>query len=216
MRLLTVYGDSIAAGYGAPPGRGFVPELSRLAAHATRRVVPLQNYGVPGMTSFELAKALSTDAAFASALTQSATICILIGGDDMIAAVPSLLTKGPAILPSLLGHSASAYARLTRIIRDRSRAPFAVGTLYNPFPNTALAEEIISSYNATVIAPAALAVGAVIAPVHEAFAGRQALLIDGYSDGIAGHPGRGHSIPPVHPNALGHRVIAEVFAPYVQ
>ena len=66
-------------------------------------------------------------------------------------------------------------------------------------------------YNDAVIRPAAGRAGAAVAPVHAAFAGRQAALIHGYSGGVAGAPGRGGVRHPVHPNARGHTAIADAF-----
>ncbi|MCY0876864.1 MAG: SGNH/GDSL hydrolase family protein [Firmicutes bacterium] len=216
MKHLTVYGDSIAAGYGARPGRGFVPDLARILAVRTRTRAPYLNFGVPGMTSYALASALVYNDAWCEGLIGCNSVCVLIGGDDLIDNLPRLLSRNRRGIAQTAKASALAYGAVLARIRARTRAPLAVGTLYNPYPATALAEEAIAAYNEAVIIPVARAAGASIAPIHEAFAGRQAALIDGFSTGVAGQPGRCGIAFPIHPNAQGHAVIAETFAPLVR
>ncbi|MCY0902438.1 MAG: SGNH/GDSL hydrolase family protein [Firmicutes bacterium] len=215
MRHLSVYGDSIAAGYGAAPGRGFVPVLARLLAARRRQTQLYLNFGVAGMTSYQLASALVYNDAWNGGLMRCQSVAVLIGGDDIIDNVPRLLRGGPRGLKETARASAAAYHATLHEIRRGTRAPLAVGTIYNPYPGTPLAEEVISAYNELVILPAAASAGAAVAPIHAAFSGQQALLIDGFSNGIAGRPGRGGVRFPVHPNARGHAVIAETFAPLV-
>lgn len=216
MKHLTVYGDSIAAGYGAAPGRGFVPDLARTVAARTRTRAPYLNFGVPGMTSYALASALVYNDAWCAGLIGCNSVCVLIGGDDLIADLPLVLSRNRRAIGQAAKASALAYSAILARIRNRTRAPLAVGTLYNPYPATPLAQEAVAAYNEGVIIPAATAAGAAIAPVHEAFAGQQAALIAGFSTGVAGQPGRCGIAFPIHPNARGHAVIADTFAPFVR
>jgi len=212
MDHLTVYGDSIAAGYGAPPGRGFVPDLASILSARTGTASPYLNFGVPGMTSYALASALVYNDAWCSGLIGSNSVCVLIGGDDLIANLSRLLRGNRQAIAQTAKASAHAYAVTLARIRTRVHAPLAVGTLYNPYPATPLAQEAVTAYNEGVIIPAATTAGAAIAPIHEAFAGQQAALIEGYSTGVAGQPGRAGVAFPIHPNARGHAVIAQAFA----
>jgi len=165
------------------------------------------------MTSYQLASALVYNDAWCGGLIRCKNVCVLIGGDDIIDNLPRLLSGKASALQQTIKASAIAYTTTLRRIRLRTPATLAVGTLYNPYPQTALAEEVIRTYNASIIQPAALACGAAIAPIYEAFAGAQDALIDGYSTGVAGQPGRAGVYFPIHPNARGHAVIADAFAP---
>lgn len=214
MRHFTVYGDSIAAGYGAPPRGGFVPQLSRIAAAAYGRQFPFVNLGIPGMTSYGLAAALAADPSLLAPLVRSSSAAVLIGGDDLVAAVPALASSGMRGVADALRHSAAAYGRIVQATAARLSGPLVIGTLYNPYPGSPIAEQAVAVYNEAVILPSAALAGAAVAPVYDAFAGRQAQYIAGYRDGIIGHPGRGVRHP-VHPNAAGHLAIAQAFAPFV-
>lgn len=213
---LSVYGDSIAAGEGAPPGMGFVPELARLSAVQRRNAVTFFNFGQSGMTSGDLASAFAQNDAWLDGLMQADTVCLLIGGDDLIRSIPLLLTANRRGLERTLLDSAAHWRRILAVVRRHSHGPVAVGTLYDPFPATPAAARAVAAYNECVIAPAAAASGAALAPVHQAFSGRQSALIDGYANGRAGAPGRDGVAHPVHPNARGHAVIARVFASQVE
>ena len=216
MRHLTVYGDSIAAGYGTRNGFGFVPRLAALetakSARTGRGGLPYLNFGQAGMTSAQLASAFLFNEAWIGGLRNAYLICVLIGGDDIIHGLPALLSGNARDWQRALSASATAYRRTLIDIKQGSSAPLAVGTIYNPYPETPLAVTVIDAYNRLVIEPAALAAGAAVAPIHSAFAGNQPLLIDGYSTGVAGQSGRNGIAYPIHPNAKGHQAIADVFA----
>lgn len=211
MQYLTVLGDSIAAGYGTRPNRGFVPVLASLLAVKTRKTVPFMNFGEAGMTSSQLASALIYQDAWVQGVSRASHICILIGGDDVIQSVPAILAREKTTAEAMMLGSVKAYATLMRRVRQQNKGPLIAGTLYNPYPNSPIANEGILAYNRNIIEPAALAVGAIIAPIGSAFAGHQAEFIEGYRTGIAGQPGQDGIAFPIHPNAQGHRVIAEVF-----
>ncbi len=215
MAYLTVLGDSIAAGYGTVPQYGFVPRLAKITARQNGKRIIYWNFGVPGMTSGQLASALAFNDAWLAGVQQASTVCVLIGGDDIIAAVPSLITGDPSSVKELAKKSSRDYMRLATEIRRASRASVVMGTIYNPYPFTTLASEVIALYNQLVIEPAAQALHIPIAPIHAAFEGNQSELIHGYSTGIVGQSGTLGIAYPVHPNAKGHLVIAETFAPFV-
>ncbi len=215
MNQITVYGDSIAAGYGAPPARGFVPVLTRLCSRQMNLPIDYRNYGQSGMTSYALSSALRFNDAWVTGGLTARTVCILIGGDDLIQNVPILLSGQRAAVERALKASAFAYAASLRRIRALTRRPLAVGTIYNPYPATKAADIAVAVYNERVILPAAALVGAAVAPIAETFSGRQAELIDGYGTGVAGAPGRNGVAFPIHPNLQGHAVIAETFLPVV-
>jgi len=211
MGPLTVYGDSIAVGVGTSPDRGCVPVLAHLLARRQQRVQRFFNFGQSGLTSWDLASGLSQIDAWAEAIPDSAAIGVIVGGDDVIRDIPILLQGRQAADRALLLRSRVAYRSALQLLCTRRRCPIAVATVYNPFPNTPLAQQVIDLYNEQVILPAAAATGTAVAPVHAAFAGNQAALIHGYRTGVAGAPGSQGVRYPVHPNSTGHRVIAETF-----
>ncbi len=73
---LSVYGDSIAYGVGAPPGYGFVPVLATILAQKEKCRQPYLNFGVSGMTSIQLASAFYGIDAWLAGLHQATSICI--------------------------------------------------------------------------------------------------------------------------------------------
>jgi lysophospholipase L1-like esterase len=209
MSEFVVYGDSIPAGYGVPYACSFVPIMQRQLSSKTRSVRAV-NLSIPGLNTFDFLEMTACGEGF-SFLPASSFVVVFIGGNDLIAALPLLLSEGKRTLFRLLPDWQQAFRRSLQLIRRRTNAPLLVGTLYNPFPNSPIAGEAVSLYNAQVILPAAKSVHACPVPIYEAFLGREAALIQGYSTGIAGDPGRQGVEHPVHPNCAGHQVIAREF-----
>lgn len=213
--LLSVYGDSIAVAYGLPPQQGFVPKLARRMANSNHRYTNYANFGQDGMTSWDLASAFADHADWRDGLASAAAICILIGGDDLIRDLPILLqtpSKGAAHKAMLVSQKAYLTLLASAVALKNRRACIAVGTVYNPFPHTPIAAEAVNIYNDSVIATAARQFSVPIAPIHQAFSGNEPPLIRGYSNGVAGAPGRNGIRYPIHPSAEGQSVIANVFA----
>ncbi len=213
--LLSVYGDSIAAAFGLSPIQGFVPKLANHLATSTGRYTNYLNFAQDGMTSWDLAGALEDQIDWRDGLRAAQTICVLIGGDDLIHDLPVLLHHpSNAAIKRAMATSRAAYLSLLSTVTSvkNRRTRIAVGTIYNPFPNTPIAAEAIQLYNEAIIVPIANQFGIPIAPVHQAFAGNELPLIRGYSNGVAGSPGRSGIRYPIHPSAEGQSVIANVFA----
>ncbi len=220
MPTLSVYGDSVAYGIGAPPHLGFVPQLAALQANqaAPPKRVPFRNYGISGMTSYELASALQDNESFQAGILSGKNIAIYIGGDDLLTAAPALLLargNAVALLERLYAKSGRAMgiimANIALMTRSTHKA-CAIGTLYNPFPALAPVAEAIATYNARVLIPNARRYGIAVADIASAFEGRQALLIAGFRSGNPLDALRMHQTPAIHPNIQGHHVIAEQFA----
>ncbi len=212
---LSVYGDSIAAAYGLNPAQGFVPKLANHLSTYSQTVTRYFNFGQDGMTSWELASAFLNHADWWDGLRGASAICILIGGDDLIQEAAILLgAHSDRAQKRTFARSRTAYLALLAAassLKNKS-ARLAVGTLYNPFPQTPAAEAAINLYNTQIILPAAKRYGVPVAPIHAAFAGAQAELILGYKTGVAGTPGNHGVRYPIHPNAHGQTVIAGAFA----
>ena len=213
--LLSVYGDSIAAAFGLPPIKGFVPKLASSLATSTGQYTNYMNFAQDGMTSWDLAGALEDQIDWRDGLHAAQTVCILIGGDDLIHDLPILIqhASNNAVKRALATSRAAYFSLLaTAVAVKNRRSRIAVGTIYNPFPNTPIAAEAINLYNEAIIVPTASRFGIPIAPVHQAFFGNEPQLIKGYSNGVAGSSGRSGIRYPIHPNAEGQSVIAGVFA----
>lgn len=207
MSHFIVYGDSVASGYGVPPGKGFVNDLTA----SLRRHSPNQyaiNLSAPGWTTSQVTAVIESSL---PQLTSADFIGIYVGGDDLIQSAPRLLSQPRSTLPILIRTSQARYIRMLKMIRRYSKKPILVGSIYNPYPNTPEACVAIQSFNSRVIEPAARAIGARIAPVAEAFNGAQSHLIAGFSDGRVLSPGQNGIRFPVHPNSAGCRVIANAY-----
>ena len=217
--LLSVYGDSIATAYGLRPAQGFVPKLANNFATFSKRYANYINFAQDGMTSWDLASALGYHIDWRAGLREADTICILIGGDDLIQALPLWLTSSSkSAVQRALIYSRQAYFSVisTAVSLQKRQSTMAIGTIYNPFPNTPVAAEAINLYNEQIIVPAAQKFSVPIAPVHAAFAGSEPQLIRGYSNGVAGSSNKHSAQIPIHPNAQGQSVIAGVFADALQ
>ena len=213
--LLSAYGDSITAAYGLLPAQGFVPKLANRLSSFSGNPTHYFNFGQDGMTSWDLASAFRDHADWRDGLGAASAICILIGGDDLIQDLPVMLSSPSGrVIKQVFEFSRRAYASLlgTAATLKKKTALLAVGTLYNPFPQTSAAVESVNLYNETIIVQVARQFGVPIAPVHEVFAGSEAELIRGYRNGEAGAPGKGGVRYPVHPNPRGQSAIATAFA----
>jgi len=206
------YGDSVVAGYGATPGHGFVPDLARIIRTTYRSSTAYQNFGVPGMTTFDLANALRTCPDYLASAHKAPFICVFVGGDDIIHGLPLILSRHPKQLARAARQSALHYAQILTVLRRISKARIVVGDIYNPYPATPIAESVIRAFNDIVIYPAAAATNVSVAPVSAVFSGRQAAFIQGFRNGVAGQPGRNGVMYPIHPNNIGHRAIAQAYA----
>ncbi|GIM45790.1 lipase [Collibacillus ludicampi] len=210
MAFFVTYGDSVPAGYGVPIACNFISVIQKRLSSSRNHPVQAINLSIPGLNTFGLLEMLASGDGMAL-LPSSSFIIVYIGGNDLIDSLPLLLSKGKRVLPKVIQMSQQIFTRTLQVIHRHTRSPILVGTLYNPFPNSPIAVEAVSLYNQQVIIPAAQAAYTRIVPVNEAFLGRESVLIQGYSSGIAGQHGT-HGIEyPIHPNLAGHRVIAEQF-----
>ncbi|WAH35835.1 SGNH/GDSL hydrolase family protein [Alicyclobacillus dauci] len=208
MHFVTL-GDSITYGEGASrPWRSYPNVLAALFNRSMHRA---RSYGdilaQPGWTSADLRSAVVNSGN--AVLSTSSAIVIWVGGDDLAAGALAV-TRGAGQPAQLIAACIRRYAlnlgQLLLYVRRVSRAPVYVCTQYNPFPNSALAEQGISALNS---ATAQVARRAGVRCVDSAawFAGRQRELIAGYRTGTLRDALR--SPLPIHPSDAGHRVIAQ-------
>ena len=212
MYRYTALGDSITAGYSATaPAFAYPSRVVRLLGATTPAVGEV--LAEPGWTSADLETAVLSNSPVP--LSAANGISIWVGGDDLIqTALQSLqsgrLSSARTLMPGTLRHYGRDIGTLVGAIRRVSKARLVLCTQYNPFPNSPAATEAIAGLN-SVTQAVAQRTGAVLAPVHEWFAGNQANLIRGYRTGRIEDVLHGH--PAVHPNNRGHEVIATNLAP---
>lgn len=213
MVIYTALGDSITAGEGSSsPARAY-PSLV-ISGLRGRSVAALgEVLAQPGWTSRALDNAVFDNPS--SYLSQSTTVSIWIGGDNLAYAGLAMLRGAPR---SLIQRTILYYGRdiavLVAAIHKVSKAHVIVCTQYNPFPNSPLAGEAIAALNASTYTVADK-LGVSVAPAHSWFEGRQAGLIAGYKTGRMEDALRGPELP-IHPNNAGHAVIAQGLLPMVQ
>lgn len=208
--LYTALGDSITAGeLATSPARAY-PSLITTNLRAHRRGWFGEVLAAPGWTSQTLNAAVWENGPLP--LRESNVISIWVGGDNLADAALAMLhgARTSILKQSLLGYTRSLGALITGI-RRVSRAGIVVCTQYNPFPNTPIAAQGIAALNEATSTVAASA-GAIVAPVHQWFEGRQAELIAGYRTGTVRDVFRSSPVP-IHPNDRGHRVIATGLTP---
>jgi acyl-CoA thioesterase I len=211
--IYTALGDSITAGAGATSPYKSYPNL--VVSMFNRDVGPAmgQVLAQPGWTSAALVSAVFENSYVN--LQMSRAITIWVGGDDVVSAATGILNgMKPTLMATTLKRYGERISFLVRSIQKVSSAKIILCTQYNPFPNTPLASKTIATLN-EVTCTVAARLGVAIAKPHTWFSGRERELIDGYSTGRIEDVLRRPNAP-VHPNDLGHRVIAEGLYPFVR
>ncbi|QQE80274.1 SGNH/GDSL hydrolase family protein [Alicyclobacillus sp. SO9] len=207
----TALGDSITAGFGASSPTLAYPALVVKETAAVRRAFASnQILAEAGWNSEALLSALTANSALP--LTQSSAITIWVGGDDLVDAGFAILSgSSRSIIKTTLVQYGKDIAAMTAAIKGVSRTPVVLCTQYNPFPNSPMAVEAIAALN-SVTREVSAKLGTGLAPADAWFEGRQPELIAGYTTGKLEDVLVRHKAP-IHPNNLGHRVIASNLAP---
>jgi lysophospholipase L1-like esterase len=166
----------------------------------------------PGWTSAALTAAVFENSPVY--LAQANAITIWIGGDNVAFAGLSLAKGAPTgIVPRAIRRYVRDLTSLVSGIRTVSKARIVLCTQYNPFPHSPLAVTAIEALNAMTSA-VATNLRTSLAPTHAWFAGREAELIQGYKTGRLQDVLASTALP-VHPNNVGHQVIAEGLYPFL-
>ncbi|SFS59600.1 GDSL-type esterase/lipase family protein [Marininema halotolerans] len=206
--LYVALGDSIAEGHSAPNLQGFASQLTQ---HLNDHVGPftLVNFGKKGLTSGRLASFLSSTSPHTHAVNQSSLTTLNIGGNDLLYAYVKFFLFGN---PSIYGRTVQTYKNnlhhIYKQIRQFSRSPLYMFNQYNPFPHSRTANtwiplfnkattEVSNTWNVTVI------------DIEKIFRNRESKLINQYRTGRLTDIRFGSGSYPVHPNRLGHQMIAE-------
>jgi acyl-CoA thioesterase I len=212
MTRYTALGDSITAGEAATRPNLSYPNLIVSMLAGTRKNEPAsgQILAEPGWTSLALEHAVMQNPAVF--LSHANAITIWVGGDDLAyAALAGLAQHNQNRINQAIRFYGLHLATLIKRIRSVSKATIIVCTQYNPFPNSSIAENGILALNAATTTVSEQN-GALVAPTHEWFAGRESELIFGYRTGRIEDVARGL---PIHPNNRGHEVIAKGLFPII-
>jgi acyl-CoA thioesterase I len=203
-------GDSITVGVDAPPGQGYVEIIGRRLQESnpeneTHKICK------KGTTIRELFLALYSYPTFRQMIRQAHLISICIGGNDLYTAYTRyLLLKDEKLFTQAIENYASLLNRFLDWLCGYTSAQLYLFTLYNPFPHDRLANQYIPKLN-HVIVEATHQHDVQIVDIYSHFKCREDQLIAGYRSGNT------RDVVPfllknaIHPNALGHRVIANCF-----
>ncbi|MCC3374510.1 SGNH/GDSL hydrolase family protein [Cohnella sp. REN36] len=209
MFVYTALGDSITRGVGATcPAHAYPRQLAGMLRSRRKRACS-QVVARSGWTSTDLLRALGDIDPIR--LRNSTATSIWIGADNLVLAGLSMLGGADKrVIPDTLARYQRDLSVILKWIRSVSPTPIVLCTQYNPFPKSAIAAEAIAALN-SVTQQAAGQHRVALAPTHRWFEGRQPELIAGYRSGRL-EDAQGGSLP-VHPNDLGHRVIAQGLLP---
>ena len=209
--LLVALGDSITAGVGGKWNKGYAEHLHDLlkTRHPELKLI---NWGIPGLTVPRLRKAIARGEHLHDTIAQATCIVMTIGGNDLIDALPKKL---PEELGQLVEHPSRQLAHdldeLLLTIRSITKSPLYLGDLYNPFPQSPFAAELIGLINRIYLHPLAVRYPSVhIVHLNDVLRGQEHDTIQYYKSGTLRDLKRWWRRP-IHPNDQGHELIAHAF-----
>lgn len=204
--MYVALGDSVTYGYSSTKEQlAFPRRLARkLSARQRRYHVYLQ--AKPGWTSKQLLKSLESvqDCIW----EEAKLVTLMIGGNDLLRSSPWLLNGNHDRLLRIVDRY---HENVTKIVETakRPQQKFLIATLYNPFPNSLLAEEYTDLVN-EVVRRVARRHRLTVVDIASAFRGRESKFVDGYKRGsirdfkLIGNP--------IHPSDEGHAAMSNAFA----
>jgi|GEM_PF-625193 len=204
-------GDSITHGYDASDEEHrFVTVLTRKLNKVERTSLYMQ--AKPGWTSAQLLRSL--DKVPECVIAEAAIVTLMIGGNDLLKALPWFLDDEEAGNKKL---RASFLPTVRAIVEHTKRNPdavFMICTVYNPFPKSELAQRAISGLNG-LLREAATAYSCLLVPVDEWYGGEEDTLVNRFKRGELQDFRLVRN--PIHPNDKGHARIADaVFNTYME
>lgn len=193
-------GDSLTAGFGAPPGFGFADRYRELAESSLGVPILLDNAGVNGATSADLLSALEGDPRLAELVRNARILTLTIGGNDLLEAAKRFyFDSNVEHLLQALKQCRDRLARILGLIRSQKRAASAAKPylmrmidLYNPIPFFAESVEWVQRFNRMYRRFEAADLK--VCDIYSLFVGREVQLL---SDDL------------IHPNAAGYWLMAE-------
>lgn len=192
-------GDSLTTGYGVGSNQSFAT-LFYNHLHVYDPGLQYVNLGINGLTSGELAVMVGQKR-FYSLIAQAKVISLTIGSNDLLAVGKSLSSGTGANIDLTLGNFDHHLMSIGGHIRSINPSVLVkVATIYNPLPpmdkeSDALAKGLVKGANHRLIR-LAREFRFVVVPVAKAFSGKEQLLL---------------GPDPLHPNVMGHRVMADLF-----
>lgn len=199
--LYAALGDSITYGYASST------EETRFAGRVVSSLskqdkVNLYVHAKPGWTSKRLLKTLRDVPE--CIWDEAQLITIMVGGNDLLKALPWLIDGKRRQLGRV---TRNLHQNLTEIVRlvKRPQSKIVLATIYNPFPNSAVAEECVEALN-KAIRLVVRQEDLILADVRQQFFSREDNFVGGYKRGLV----RDFRIfgNPIHPNDEGHLEIA--------
>ncbi len=197
-------GDSITYGYDA------TDELNRYPTVLTSMLRQMQKtslyvHAKPGWTSEKLLQSLPQIPQ--AILEEAGLITLMIGGNDLLRAMPWFLDDASKAMQRLSGTFRSRVLSIVHQVKKNSDAVLILCTVYNPFPKAEIAKEAVSWMN-SLLQDIAKAEHCLLVPVHQAYDGQEERLVQGYKTGEL----RDFRFVknPIHPNDDGHKKIASV------
>jgi lysophospholipase L1-like esterase len=202
--LYAALGDSITYGYCASSQK--MRYVNRIqAALSKQERVNVFVRAKPGWTSRQLLKSLKDVPE--CIWGEARLVTILVGGNDFLKAMPWLLDGNRGRLLRVANQVQDNLTRIVETVRS-PQSTIIIGTMYNPFPNSLVAQECIETLN-QVISHVATREHLVLADIRNRYFGNEQQYVDCYKRGQL----RDFRIRnnPIHPNDQGHEAISRVF-----
>lgn len=196
-------GDSITYGYDATmENEKYVQKLTKKLNESKRTT--LYVHAKPGWTSSQLMRSLER---IPEVVIQEAEfITLLIGGNDLIKAMPWFLDNRETALERLRASFFPQVKEIIKKVKIHPQTTMYLCTVYNPFPNTELARFAVDGLN-NMLREIADQDGCVLVPVDHHYGGQEQHLVNGYRSGVLEDFRLIRN--PIHPNDQGHTRIAE-------
>ncbi len=196
-------GDSITYGYDATiDEEKYVTKLVRQLNE--RKKTSFYVHAKPGWTSQQLLKSL--DRIPTCIVEEAELISLLIGGNDLIKAMPWFLHDKDEGMLKLRQSFLPQVEQIVEKVGVNPDATIMLCTIYNPFPNSDLAVFAVDGLNA-MLKQIAEQRHCVLVPVHHYYGGNEQALVNRFKRGALEDFRLFKN--PIHPNDLGHTRIAE-------
>ncbi|MBL0387226.1 hypothetical protein JJB07_11250 [Tumebacillus sp. ITR2] len=208
-KSLIALGDSITAGVGGKWGRGYPTHLAKRLEEKYPDLL-MVNWGIPGLTIPRLTQALQKGDHLYDKLAAADWIVMTIGGNDIINHFPKNFSETAKL--NLRGETlARELDLLLTTLISLTKCPIYLGDLYNPFPQSTAAEQIIGALNEHHLEPLSRRYKNLhLVRLSTVLRGLESRTIQYYKTGTIQDMKRFFRRP-IHPNDEGHEKIADAF-----
>jgi len=202
-------GDSITHGYDATTPEQCYVELLTKKLNQLQRVSVHVN-AKPGWTAGQLFRSIER---IPLCIRQEAElVTLMVGGNDLLREFPWFLDNQEEALLRLERSFRPQVEDILSAAVQHPQAKVIVCSVYNPFPKAEVAQRAVAGING-ILAAIARERGALLAPVHEMYGGKEERLVSGFRKGELQDFRLLRN--PIHPNDAGHERIAEaIFQTY--